>query len=238
MSLLITGIRSFTDSLISGLLNGFVSEKAKAQIDAIYGNFWKNVAITTGLNIVMIAIVLIAKTFFTVNHIVILLIFLITAALLTRGVIRFIKTITNLIKIRQSEHFDIVLIAVRKALKQWSITAGIRSGYRAFYEKYNNKSLRIMGVLHKFISSIGLIKSPKEIESDVIRAGSMIKDYALKLIIYRVVAIAAFYGGFILILKPIIFSQTIALEWYKILAFPFTVELPAFLEFIKKSCGF
>jgi hypothetical protein len=110
---------------------------------------------------------------------------------------------------------------------------GFRIGYREFYDKYNKKSLYVITILHRVISGIGAMKSPEAIEDDVVEVCSFIKDYAMKLILYRIVAIAVFYGVFLFILKPYIFSQTIAMNWLVIAAYPFTVVLPATVVIIK-----
>jgi hypothetical protein len=131
------------------------------------------------------------------------------------------------------EHFDIILFAIKTTLRRRSLTEGVRAGYRAFYDIYNKKSKGIIGIVHSVIAWTGAVKSSDDIEDDVVRVCSFIKDYALKLILYRVAASVVCYGVFLLVLKPYMFSQTIAMNWIEVAVYPFTVVLPSIIAIIK-----
>jgi hypothetical protein len=230
---IVKGIRSFTDSVISGILDGFVSQKARAQIDGLYARYWRNVIITAAIHCVMIAIVFIARRFFTINTAVVFTVSLMALGLMVWAIIRFINSLRSVVKVYRWEHFDIILFVLKTVLKRRSLTEGVRAGYRAFYERYNKKSKGIIGIVHSVISWTGAMKSPEAIEDDVVRVCSFIKDYAVKLILYRAAAITVFYGVFLFVLKPYMFSQALAMNWIEVAAYPFTIVLPAIIAIIK-----
>jgi hypothetical protein len=230
---IVHGVRSFTDCVISGLLDSFVSKPVRAKIDELYSRYWRNVAVTTIINCVMIAIVFIAGKFFTINTVVIFIVSLMILGLIIWAIIRFINTVRDFIKVYHWEHFDILLIALQNTLKRRSLTEGVRTVYRMLYGRYNKKSGGIIGILHVVTSGTGAIKTQDEIENDVVRVCSFIKDYAVKFIVYRTIALSFFYGIFLFVLRPYIFSQTIAMNWIEIALYPFTVVLPAVIMIVK-----
>jgi hypothetical protein len=87
---------------------------------------------------------------------------------------------------------------------------------------------------HTFFSDLGMVKSAGEIEDEIV-AGyySVIQDFLIKNILYKVLALCVFYGIFLLVLRPYVFSYTLNMGVMEIIAYPFTVVFPAVISIIQ-----
>jgi hypothetical protein len=113
----------------------------------------------------------------------------------------------------------------------FSIKWAIRIEFRKVYEANTNGLGRFA---HSAASFLGFVKSADDIGDDVVdEFYTLIKDYLLRVIIYKIAAFFVFYGIFIMVLKPIAFFYTMNIGFLKLLVFPFTVGIPAVIEIVK-----
>jgi hypothetical protein len=157
----------------------------------------------------VLVVAVIAQMFFSVTTPVVIFIFVVSAGLIVWTIIRIARVMHNIFKLRSWKHFDILKIAIVDSIKRRSLNAGITNAYRAFYDTYNKKTFGLMEFAHRKASAVGLMQSPESLEEKVVATCGFIKDYAVKLFVYRVVALAVFCAMFSFVLKPLIIMNVV-----------------------------
>jgi hypothetical protein len=123
-----------------------------------------------------------------------------------------------------------VLKSVPNAIKE-----SIRFLWRRLYAAITNDVTR---TLHSAGKKIEIVQSPEEIEESIVKKFyPLICDYLLRSIVYKIAALFAFYGIFLLLLKQTVFAYTVHMGALEVMLYPFTVALPAVLSLIKNWIG-
>jgi hypothetical protein len=222
--------KRITDSIISGKINEFTGE-ARGVISRWYENYLSNLVLSIVLNVVMIALSITSYLFFPGSKVIIIAISLITVFMMARWIINTIISIVRDIYPHLSIIQDFIKNLISTKSLSFSIKWAIRMEYRKIYEANTNGIGRFA---HSAASLLGFVKSADDIGDDVVdEFYILIKDYLLRVIIYKISAFLVFYGIFIMVLKPIVFSYTMNIGFLKLLVFPFTIGIPAGIEIVK-----
>jgi hypothetical protein len=212
---------SIASALSKGATNYFISSKiaeysaeARDSVRRMYENYWKNLLISVAVNVLIILTALSSFFFFSVNHISILIISLLSLGLTVRVLIRSVKTF-----IRVIPHIDIILKLITDIFYSRSLPEAIKKAIRnKFQEIYYQETNGFVRTIHGAFATLGFIKSADAIEEDVVdEFYRLIKYYILETIASRIVVIAVFYGFFFIFLRQYIFSYTLKMSAFQIL---------------------
>jgi hypothetical protein len=224
--------KSITDRIIALRIEE-VFLHAKGRIYKLYQDYYKSVFISATLNLMIICVSLIPVFLHSVNNAVILSVSLLTLCVVIRVCvktllhIRIVVSNWSGIKPRLREFFRL------KKTNSWkdTIKKMIRAEYRNVYDTNVSDFLRIV---HYVGAQLNLVKSKENIEDDVVKAFyQLIVSYAKRLVVYRIIAIAAFYSIFIFLLKPYVFSLALKMELTDILLFPFAQAVPVLVKAVR-----
>jgi hypothetical protein len=91
----------------------------------------------------------------------------------------------------------------------------------------------VIRTLHSAGKKIEIVKSPDEIEESIVKKFyPLICNYLLRRIVYKIAALFAFYGIFILLLKQYVFAYTVHMGVLEVVLYPFTIALPTALSLV------
>jgi hypothetical protein len=224
--------KSVTDRIIALKIEELFLQ-AKGRIYKLYQNYYKSVFISAALNLMIICVSLVPVFLRRVNNAVILSVSLLTLCIVIRVCVKTLLHIRILavnwsgIKPRLGKFFRLI------KTNSWENTVRkmIRAEYRNVYDTKVNDFFRIV---HYLGARLNLVKSKENIEDDVVEAFyHLIVSYVKRLVVYRIIAIAAFYSIFIFLLKPYIFSLALKMSLADILLFPFAYTIPALVKALR-----
>jgi hypothetical protein len=227
-------IKQGTDLAIKMLLEEFVPKRAKEKLAELYAVYRRNTWISVSVNAALIAVVMAAHLFFSVTAPVVLFVSLVSVALMAWACVRLVRSVRLLYTLLRWEHFDVLPPAVKEAATKRSLSAGIRTAYRGFYEKMINKKTKGWGgIIHDTAAGLGFVSSRTKIEEAVLETYRELKPVVVRLFAYRVIALTVFYGAFLFVLRPFVFSAVLDMRLWQIPLYPFTVGLPAIVRLLR-----
>jgi hypothetical protein len=96
-----------------------------------------------------------------------------------------------------------------------------------YYQKTNN----FTRTAHCVFSKTGMVKSRDEIGEEIVgEYYSLIKNYLLRVIIWKTVLVTVFYGFFVFFLRKYVFSYTLNMNFVEVVLYPFAVSLPKIMH--------
>jgi hypothetical protein len=246
-------IRQISDKIIEKKITD-AKNAATLKINALYADYKRNVLVTIVLNVFVIAVTLIAHFFFTINAAVICIVSVIPTIMMVRNLYRTAKTvrmvalnINHLIQIDNNDtviilditYWNIIQIFSQKMRLLKSVPTAIKESIRFFWRHlYTAITNDVTRTLHSAGKKIEIIKSPEEIEESIVQKFyPLVCNYLLHSILYKIAALFAFYGIFLLLLKQYVFAHTVHMGALQVMLYPFTVALPAVLSVIKNGMG-
>jgi hypothetical protein len=211
-----------TDHIISKNIHKYL-DRTRISIRKMYENYWKNMLVSGGLNVLIIITALLSFFVFSVNHIAIIIISLLSLALIIQMLILTIKNIVKAI-----HHIGDILTFLKDMCSFKSVPATIREliryKYRGVYYQNTNDFTR---TAHGIFSTFGMVKSSDKIEEEVVdEYYSLVKDYLLRIVLSQIAIATIFYGFFLFFLRNHIFAYTMKMNLMEILLYPFTISKP------------
>jgi uncharacterized membrane protein YkvA (DUF1232 family) len=245
--------RQISDKIIEKKITD-AKNAATLKINALYADYKRNVLVTVVLNIFVIAVTLTAYFFFTINAAVICIVSIISTIMMVRNMYRTAKTvrtvalnINHLIQIDNNDtvitltitYWQVVQVFRQKLRLLKSVPVAIKESIRFLWRHlYTAITNDVTRTLHSAGKKIEIIKSPGEIEESIVKKFyPLICNYLLRNILYKIAALFAFYGIFLLLLKQLVFAHTVHMGALQVMLYPFTVALPMMLSVLKNGMG-
>ena len=228
--------KRISDHIISGKI-GEIVEEVREKIKYWYYDYSWNMVLTIILNVIIIGITLVSHYLFAINVIIICIISVISILMILRTLVRFIKSIVQTIIPNWHNIIHYTNVFFYDLFDGYGISGSIRDTIHvAFSTLYHNNTNSFTRGVHTVFSKLGFIKSEHEISEEVQdEFYSLITGYTVRLIIYKIIAFTAYILVFNFLLRPLIFSYTLKLNFFQLAFYPFTVAIPRIITIIKDS---
>jgi hypothetical protein len=225
---------SFLKAVSKQVTGHIISQKIDSSLTLVrteildrYERYWKNTLVSGSVNFFIILTALLSFFCFSVTPAVILGISLMTVALAVRALFLTGKALVEI-----APHAGDIGAFIQNIFRFRSLPEAfrelVRVHWRRLYYQHTNELAR---TLHSLASKIGMVKSADEIEDEIMdEYYHLAKQYILRVIVSKVAVITVFYGFFVCFLRSRIFVHAMHMNTLEILAYPFTVSIPAALR--------
>jgi hypothetical protein len=207
-----------------GIPNYLISRRIGAAIDgfqekirAVYEEYLKNILTFAVLNISILAAAAVSKLFPFLKPAGIVLASALLLVLAVRTLVLAVRNIIRLINNRAVVAAFISLLIEKKSIKK-AARKLVRLEWR---KKYAEMTGGFTVAVHSFFSDIGMVKSAREIENEVVgRCYGMIQGYLLGNILYKVLAVSFFYCLYAFVLRPYVFFHLLDIRFTELMVSP------------------
>lgn len=230
--------------IIKSLSNQIISEKideameiARKEIINWYLVYRWNIFVTIVLNLLIVGITLITHYFFEITDFTKFIVSCICIFMIVRALMNFIKFLVQTIFPNWSSIIHYIHVFLMDLFEGYSLSGSIRDTIHvAFITTYYENTNNFTRGLHEMFSKFGFVKSENEISEELQNeVFELITSYALRVIIYKVIAFTVYVLVYSFLLRPFIFSYTQKQNVLQVVFYPFIVAVPKVINFFRSS---